>query len=827
MAYFVAEVRFALRLLGKSPILTLVSVVSLALGIGATTAVFSLIDRLLLRPLPVLHASEELVGVLGTHAGTPEQFYSLSWADYLDYAGHREMASGLAASADCELSLTHNGPAERVSALAVSANYFAVLGLNPARGRLFLPGDETTQIAVLGYDLWKRRFGAAAAVIGSAITLNGKSVTVVGIAPKGFEGTDLGSRRDIWLPLGSYSNIAAGVFAPFTGKQDRKQEWLAVIGRLPAEMSSKRAQSAFSAVAKGLASAYPETNAGKSVRLLPLTELALGQGNRPLFQRFVVRLLAVMALVLAVAAINVAGLLLARGLSRRREIAIRLSLGASRMRLVQQLFIEGLVLGLLGAIAGVGVALAGLPLLERLELPVALAIRDLQLSGRVLGFGLLVSFASCLVFALVPALQSVRVEVMPALRGEAPRGRRVRFGLREMLVGFQMALAFLILMAAGLMFRTWSNLRSIAPGFEPARVLVTTLDLDSAGYQSPRVVPFYSDLLERLRLLPGVQEASMASALPVMGGDLEVNLTVTPEGEQPPLGGTDGASPSVRHVLVGSHYFRTVGMKILQGRDFGPEDDLSGGAVIINQTAARRLWPGRDALGRRLRLAQTKPPFTVVGVVADSTYASLKEKRVPCLYLSHAQSEKSFIGGLLAPQMTLLVRTAGEPRHVLGAVRETIRALDPYLPVFRTTTLDDLLTSTVGVERQAAALYSGLALTAVALALLGLYGVLTHAVVERTREIGVRVACGATLEEVRRLVLRRSAFLAVCGVAAGFAIGVPASRIVASQLYGVRVYDPATWLLTVLFLVSAALLVSAAPARRAAKIDPVRALRYN
>lgn len=319
----------------------------------------------------------------------------------------------------------------------------------------------------------------------------------------------------------------------------------------------------------------------------------------------------------------------------------------------------------------------------------------------------------------------------------------------------------------------------------------------------------------------------MASALPVMGGDLEVELTVTPEGQQPALAGTDSASPSVHHVLVGSHYFRTVGMKILRGRDFGPEDDLSGDAVIVNQTAARRLWPGRDALGRRLRLTQTEIPFTVVGIVADSTYASLKEKRVPCLYLSHAQSDKSFIGSLLAPQMTLLVRTTGEPLHLLGAVRETVRAMDPRLPVFQATTLEDLLTSTMAVERQAAALYSGLALTAMALALLGLYGVLTHAVVERTREIGVRVACGATPEEVRRLVLRRSAFLAACGVAAGLAIGVPATRIVASQLYGVGAYDPATWLLAVLFLVGAALLVSAAPARRAARIDPVRALKYN
>ncbi len=822
---FVHDFRFALRLLGKSPVLTAVAVASLALGIGATTAVFSLIDALLLRPFPAVHAPEELVAVLGTHAKQSESVGSLSWANYLDYASHPEVVSGLAAVAECDLSLTHGGPAERLSGLAVSPNYFAVLGVKPAYGRFFSPGEERTPIAVLGQGLWRRRFGADPKVIGSSISLNGKRVTVVGIAPDGFWGTRLGTRGEIWLPAGVYSKIVAGIMVPFSGQQDRKQEWLATVGRLAPGVSVARAQNVFNVVAKGLAASYPDVNAGRGVRVLPLSELALGQGGRPRVQGFTNRLMAVVALVLAVAAINLAGLLLARALARRREIAVRLSLGASRGRLVRQLFIEGLVLGLFGAGIGVALARAGLPLLERLELPVSLAVREIGLSGRALGFAFLVSLASCLVFALVPALQAVRMELAPGLRGEAPRGSRLRFGLRELLVGVQVALALLILIASGLMLRTLANLGSIRPGFDPARVLVVSVDLAAAGYQKPRVAAFYQDLLERLRRLPQVEEASMASALPVMGSDLEVTLTVEVEGA-PPVA-DPALQPGAHYILIGNRYFQTVGGKLLRGRDFGPRDEVPDlGAVIVNETAARRFWPGRDPLGRRLKLVGSEVPFEVIGMAADSTYASFKEKAAPALYLAHSQADKSEIGALLAPQMALLVRTAGKPRQALGAVRETVRAMDPLLPVFGVKTLEELLASTVGVERQAAALYSGLALVAVALAMLGLYGVLSHAVAERTREIGIRMACGASPREVRGLVLRRSAFLALAGVAAGLAVAMPASRIVESQLYGVKAEDPVTWLSTVLILVSVALLVSAVPARRAARIDPVTALRY-
>lgn len=826
MAGIAQDGRFALRLLGKNPFLTVVAAGSLALGIGSTTAVFSLVEALLLRPLPTLHAPESLVAVVGIQDKEPERFRQLAWADYLDYAGQKGGVSNLAAMADCNLSLTHGGPAERLSGLAVSSNYFAALGLEPALGRLLSAADEEAYVTVLGYDLWQRRFGGDPGVIGSVIHLNGKSLTVVGIAPEGFVGTSLSARREVWLPLGVYSKVAAGVLASFSGKLDRKQEWLDVIGRLPAGSSLEQAQGALEVVARRLAVSYPDAK-GRSVRLVPLTELALGPGRRPLLRGFSARLMAITALVLAVAVLNVAGLLVTRALARQKEVAIRLSLGASRGRLIRQFLVEGLSLALLGLAGGIFLAKACLPLLERLDLPTNLVVRDYTLSYRTLGFALLVSLVSCLVLALVPALQAVRTTFMPVLRGETLRRRRPGFALRDLLAGIQVALTLLILIAAGLMLRTLANLGSIDPGLEPARILAVSVDLYPAGYKGPRVAGFYRDLLERLRGLPGVEEVSMASALPVMGGDLMVDLSVTLDDAQPGTGGTEpGSQPSVRHVLVGSRFFQTLKMRLRQGRSFGAGDDPSGaGVVMVNETAARLLWNGRDPLGRRLRLIETAEPFEVIGVVADATYGGLKEQPVPVLYLPHAQYEKSFLGSLLAPQMTLFIRTSGEPRKMLGAVRETVRAMDARLPVFQVSTLEELLASTVGVERQAAALYSGLGLMAMALAMFGLWGVLTQAVIERTREIGIRMACGASPREVRAWLLRRSLLISLSGVAAGLAVAVPARRILASQLYGVGAADPVTWLGATLALVGAALFVSAIPASRAVRIDPAAVLR--
>ncbi len=826
MSSFNQEIHFALRLLRKSPAITAVSVVSLALGIGGTAAVFGLADALFLQPLPGLHSLAGLVALNGVQTKDPARSHLLTWADYLQYADRSDVVRQLAATADCDLSLTHYGPAERIAGQAVSGAYFSVLGLTPFRGRLLSGTDEHDRVAVLGYGLWRRQFGGDTRLIGSPVTLNGKSVTVIGIAPQGFVGTDRSVRREVWIPLGAYSDIATGVLAPFSGKQDRSHEWLRVVGRLRPGVSLATASAAFDATAKHLAAAYPATNATRGVQVLPLSDLAFGPGkdSQPLMRGFVVRLMAVAGLVLVAAAVNVAGLLLARALSRRREIAVRLSLGASRLRLVRQLLIEGLVLAAFAAAAGIGAAMGGLALLERIELPVPLAVRQLPLSGRVLGVVLVLSSAACLIFALMPALQTARIAILPALRGEAPGARRgLRIRASELLTGLELAIAFVILVAAGLLGRTLASLWSVPPGFDPSRVLTATVDLGAARYTGPRAVAFYCELLESLRHLPGVVEASMVSALPVLGGDVEVDLGVAPADAAP-----EASQPSVRHVLVGDRYFQTLRMRLLAGRDFSDQDSAaSPGVVVVNETAARELWPGRQAVGRQVHLAQTDAPFTVVGVVADSTYSSPRERRQPMLFLTHRQSGKSFIGDLLAPQMTILVRAVGDPRSLLGSVRERVRQLDPWLPVFRTSTAEDLVAATFGVEREATVLYGSLALSAVALAMLGLFGIVTRFVAEQTREIGVRMACGANPGDIRRLVLRRSLLLSLSGLAAGACVAAAASRLLTSQLFGVRVYDPAIWLAVPLVLVSLALLVSAPPAARAAAIDPVRAMKYD
>jgi predicted permease len=829
MTLFNDDIRFAFRLLVKSPVVSFVSVVSLALGIGGTVAVFSLMDALLLRPLPAVGSLADLVAVGGVHQRAPDHLQMLSYADYLDYAGHQEAVRGLAAMAGCDLSLTGHGPAERISGLAVSAEYFPLLGLAPARGRLLAHGDETMPIAVIGYGLWQRQFARDPATIGSAVTLNGKSLTIVGVAPKSFAGTDLTAPAEVWIPLGAYSGIAAGVLTPFSGKQDRAQEWLNVIGRLAPGINISHAQAAFDLMARRLAGTYPTSNGQRGVRLVPLREAALGpqDRSRSLVLVFAGRLMAVVAVVLAVATLNVAGLLLGRALARRREIAIRASLGANRQRLIQQLLVEGLVLAFLSVLAGLAVASIGMTLLARIKLPVSVAGRELSLSGPVLAFALVLAGATCLIFALIPALQAARTQVVPALRGEAPRAHWLRAGLRELLVGAQIAAAFLILVVAGLFLRTLQHLWSISPGFDPSHVLATTIDLAPAGYKGEKVTAFYGDLLGRLRRLPGVLDASMVSALPVMGANLEVDLGVLPKGES--KRGAAGAEswPAVRHVLVGDRFFQTIGLHFLRGRDFNHDDGPSAPpAVILNESAARQLWPGSSALGQELQLTQTPTPFTIVGIVSDATYSSLKEKRRPVLYLAHAQSGRSFIGGILAPEMTLLVHTVGDPRSMLSAVREQVRELDPRLPVFDVSSLRDLLSATIAVERQSAALCGGLALVAVALAMLGLFGILTRSIVDRTREIGIRIACGAMSGNVRYLLLARSAVITLSGLAAGTALGVPASKLVASQLYGVSAYDATTWLSTAAAVFGFSILVSAIPASRAAAIDPVRAMKY-
>ena len=827
------DLRFAWRSLAKNPVVTVAVALALALGIGANTVVFSVVDALLLRGVPGLEDEGELVAAFSTRqkeGETEPRLGDVSHADYLDFAASGAF-SGLAAYSGLEISLTHDGPSERVAAQAVSANYFAVLGVRPARGGLFTASEDETgagePVAVISHGLWQRRFGGDLELPGQAIRLNGKPVTVIGVAPRGFRGTTKTGACDVWLTLDTFRAVAVGIYAKFHGAEDRQQTWLDLVGRRAPEVTLAAARSMIEGVAARLSEVYPETNEARGVAVMPLSEVALGIGNREKIVRYSGLLLALVTVVLGIACLDVAGLLLARALARRREIAIRLSLGSSRGRLIRQLLTESLALALIGGVSGLGAAALALPLVERLRLPVEVAL-DLSLDGRVAAFAFLVSLLCGLLVGLAPALRSTRPELVSALSGRVPAGPSAwrRFGLAEGLVAAQVALALVVLVGSGLMIRTLRALDRVDLGYRPESTLAASLDLASAGYQGARVTAFYEQLTERLRRLPGARSVSMASALPMVGANMMVDLIVTIEDAPPPAEGEP--PPSALHAMVGRDYFRTVDMELLAGRDFSPADTASSpAAVIVNRTLAKRFWPDRDPLGRRLSLVNTEEPFEVVGVVSDAKVAGVKEEGAGVLYLYHAQQEKSFLGNFLAPAMTLLVRAGGDARGLLPEVRGAVQAMDPHLPVFSVTTLAEILSGAVAVERQMATLMSGFAVLAMLLVAVGLYGVVSQAVARRAKEFAVRVACGARPAEVVGLMLGRGAVLSLVGVVAGLAISVLASRALVGYLYGVTATDPAVYAGVALGLIALTVAVSAVPARRAARIDPVAVLRQD
>ena len=829
MLHLSQDLRSAFRSLAKQPVVTTAVVTALALGIGANTVVFSMIDSLLLRGVPGLKDGHELMAVFSTHqrsADTDPALRPVAHADYLDFAASG-VFSGLAAFSSFQLSLTHAGPSERIEALAVSANYFGVLGVRPARGTLFTPGATGEPVAVVSHGLWQRRFGGDDGILGKAIHLNGKPVTVIGVAPRGFVGTTRTASADIWMPLDTFRSIAVGLFAQFHGAEDREQTWLDLVGRRAPGVTGAQARSALETVATHLTETYPETHEKRGVKVMPLSEVTLGPGNRSKVARYAALLLGLVTIVLLVACLDVAGLMLTRALDRRREIAIRLSLGAGRGRLVRLLLTESLVLASLGGGAGLMVAFVSMPMVKQLRLPVDLEL-DLALNPRVIVFAFLVSLLCGLVFGLAPALRSVRTELVSALHGETAPGTRIwrHLGPAEGLVIAQVALALVVLIGSGLMVRTLRALDGVDLGYRPESTLAASLDLASAGYEGARVTAFYEQLTQRLRQLPGTRSVSMASALPMVGSELMVNLTVSVEGA-PPL--QEGEKPpSAFHALVGRDYFRTVDMQLLEGRDFSSRDSLaSAGVVIVNEAFAKRFWPDRRAVGQQLSVVQTEEPFEVVGVVSNAKYAGVKEDTASVLYLYHGQQEKSFLGPFLAPSMTLLLRAEGDVADLLPEVRATVQAMDSYLPVFNVTTLPEILSGSVAVERQIATLMSAFALIAVLLVLVGLYGVVSQASARRSKEIAVRIACGARPNEVLRLMLGRGTVLSLAGVAGGLVAAVLASRAVAGYLYGVTSTDPLIYGGASLGLVALALAVSVIPARRAARLDPVVVLRQD
>jgi putative ABC transport system permease protein len=815
MESLLQDLRFGVRMLLKNPGFTLIAVLALALGTGVNTSIFSLLDAALLRSLPV-RQPEQLVKLQRLRQdGKINAIFS--YPAFRDYHEQNQVCSGLFAYYTTPLSLSGGrGVAERIYGTLASGDYFPVLGVQAALGRMFGSADDQTPggrpVTVISYGLWRRRFAGSRDVIGKTITLNNYEFTVIGVAPPNFTGLVRGFSSDLWLPL-AMSQQAIPDDPPDTFA-NRSLIWLQVMGRLKPGVTPMQATASLETLGNQIDQANGRPGQEKLM-------IAPGEkGATWMVSEFALPLkllMTVVGIVLLIACANVANLLLARAGVRRKEIAVRLALGANRRRLVRQLLTESVMLALLGGAAGLVVAVWSNDfwrLLKPADDYFPLSIEG-RLDWRALGFTLLVSLLTGLVFGLAPALQSSKFDLIPTLKDEAYafRGER-RFSLRNLLVIAQVALSLALLIGAGLFVRSLGKLQSLDVGFRPERMLVVSLDPSLHGYDQAKGRELYRTLLERVRSLPGVRMATLAATVSPNPGGSRIIDAVEIEGRAGSI-----ESVAADENRVGPDYFTTMNIRLLRGRDFTAQDREGGPPIaVINETMARRLFPGEDPIGRRFRFGDADPFIEVVGVVGDGKYRSLREEATLCLYQPFLMNYRH--------AMNLLVRTEGEPQSIVPAVRNIVAALDPRLPVFNVRTLDEQVRAATAQERAVATLTSLFGALALLLAAIGIYGMMAYTITQRTREIGLRMALGAQRADVLRLVVRQGMLLVLIGVAIGMAASFALMRLLDSLLFGVSATDPLTFAGSSLLLVVAAMMACWIPALCATKVDPLTALRH-
>jgi predicted permease len=803
------DLRHGLRALVRSPAFTAVAVVTLALGIGVNTVVFSMVNAFLLRPLPLVEDPSRLV-VLFT--GGDRSFGVSSYMDYLDFVERNRTLEGFAAYKPRLADLTQDDRTERVQAMMVTANYFDVLGVRPRLGRFFTaadddePGAET--VAVLGHDLWQTGFGGDAGVLGRPVRLNGLAFTVIGVAPPGFRGTDLASRPQVFVPMMMQPHLM-----PASGMLLDQRGWggILTVGRLANGVSLEQARDDVAVIGQWLRETYPNLAGQREYSLAPLPQATLMPSDRAVVVQVSGLLFAVMALVLLVACVNVANLMLSRTLRRRREIAVRQALGAGRGRLVRQLLIESLALSSLGGAAGLAMAYFATGLLYRLPFPFAL---DFGFDVRILGFAAVATLLTGIGFGTLPALTASRLDLAAHMGAGRGGTRRRRFGLSGGLVVAQVALSLVLLIAAGLFVRTLVALGSTDLGFETERVLVATVDPSLQGYGRGQVGAFYERLIERVGAIPGVASASLTSALPAGADDI---TSFDVQGVEPAAGGR-----IINFTAIGPTYFETMGIPLVRGRGFTRADDGRGEPVLVVNEAAARLLSNiaaGDPLDARVGFDGPDGPFArIVGIAADSKTTSLRDDPQPMAYLAVMQRGQS--------QMTLVVRTdTMPPASLVPSLRDAVREVDPNVPAVQVGTLAEHLAAALLPERLAAGLLGFAAALALALASIGLYGLMSFAVARRTHEMGIRMALGARAAAVRYLVVRQAVFLVTVGIFLGLTASLAGGSLLAGFLYGVAPTDPTTYAGVIALLLLVALAASYLPARRATRIDPVCAFR--
>ncbi|MGH9769544.1 MAG: ABC transporter permease [Blastocatellia bacterium] len=816
------DLRYGARMLLKNPGFTLIAVITLALGIGANSVIFSLVNALLLRPLPV-EKPEQLAAVY-TSDFSSTQYGGSSYPDYVDFRDRNQVFSGMAAYTITPFSLNVDGTNERAFGEIVSGNYFSTLGVTPALGRGFLPEEDRTPgeraVAVISHKLWQNRFGGDPAIAGRTVKINGHPFTIVGVAPEKYSGLTRGIGAELWVPAmmmkqalpGSDFLVARGDRAFF------------VMGRLKPGVTLDQAQANFRPIAEQLFKEWPQhwtniRNQSRVISLLPEGQARVIPDFRTPVLIFMAMLMTVVGLVLLIACANVANLLLARATARRKEIAIRLSLGAGRGRLIRQLITESVLLALLGGGAGLLIASWGTGLLMAFKPPAPVPIEiDLGADWRVLGFTFGLSLLTGVLFGLAPALAASRPDLVASLKDEAGAGSG-RGRLRGALVIAQVALSLMLLICSGLFIRSLRNAGSVDPGFDADNLLAMSMDLQLQGYTEPTGRNFSRQLLDRVRALPGVVSASMSDELPLgITGGARRAITIEGYTAQP------GESTEVGSAAVAAGYLETLRIPLLHGRAFTEQDrEGAPGVVMVNEAFARRYWPGQEPIGKRIQMgvarsgANDSPYLEVAGVVKDGKYVTLGEEATPFVYLNLAQQYRS--------SPTLVVRTRGNPVDYLPAVRNEVAALDKTLPLYDVKTMRQHLGLALLPARLAGSVLGVFGLVALILAAAGIYGVMAYSVAQRTREIGIRMALGASASAVLKLVVRQGMTLTLIGVAIGLTASFALTRLMKTLLFGVSATDPLTFVVITLLLTVVALVAALVPARRAANVDPMVALR--
>ena len=814
------DLRSAVRQLRRNPGATLLVILALSLGIGANTSIFSLVNGVLLRPLPGVSNPETLVTLERIQDGKVQ--FNFAYPDYVDYRDNTKSLTSLAAHCGTPLSFS-NTQSKRLRGDLVSGNYFSLLGVSPELGRLISPADDEQPgahpVAVLSHRFWLRAFGGNPDVVGDKITLNGYPFIIIGVASSAFTGTQIGSSYDVWIPIKMQAQAIPRTLGR-TWFDDRSANWISLFGRTKPGSSVAESQAELTAIAENLQQSHPHSNAGRSCSVF--AGLGLDSDDRASLRSFLLLLSAAVMILLLIACTNVSNLLILRAAARRREVAIRLAVGASRGRLIRLLLTEGALLSLLSGAVGILIAPWAAKLILTFQEP-AYGLRNVNvdLDGRVIVFTALVSVLTGVGFSLAPAIQGSKIDLVNALKDGAPGSGGGSSRLRRTLVVAQVAFSLVLLIASGLAVRTMRRALIQDRGFRNQNMLLVSMDLTITGYTPVQGQAFYRELLSRVDALPGVVSSSLAKTVPPNNWSDGVSVYLPGQEPASDIPTSRVAGLKVDQNRIAPRYFETLGVQVLEGREFNDEDDSRTALVgMVNEKLANRLWPGETAVGKLLVVPagrEQRPQVRIIGVVRDTKHRSLLREMPMLVYLPELQDYDG--------RATLVTRTTGDPALLSSSIREVFSSIDKNVSPFALKTMAEQIDSTLWLQRLAAGLIGAFGLVALLMSALGIYGVIAQSVSQRTREIGLRIALGADPRAVVKLILGQGFVLAVIGIVCGLAMSFVFTRFMSSILYDVSATDLFTFLTSSIGLLGVALGACLVPARRAVRIDPAIALR--